>query len=114
MRIHYLEIVTNDVAGVCAAYEASLHAEFGDPEPRLGNARVAEDGAGGLVAVRTPMHEAEEPTIRPYWLVDDIQAAFEAALAAGAEAAHPPLEIEGFGTFAIYISGGGHHALWQT
>ena len=27
--------------------------------------------------------------------------------------AHPPLEIPGHGTFAIYIQGGVHHGLWQ-
>jgi hypothetical protein len=27
--------------------------------------------------------------------------------------AHPPKEIPGHGTFAIYIQGGIHHGLWQ-
>ena len=36
-----------------------------------------------------------------------------AAVAAGAEALHPPLEIPGQGTFAIYMLGGSQHALWQ-
>ncbi|MCG6990067.1 MAG: hydroxylase, partial [Gemmatimonadetes bacterium] len=36
-----------------------------------------------------------------------------AAVEAGAEVAHPPLEIPGHGTFAIYIQGGVHHGLWQ-
>ena len=29
------------------------------------------------------------------------------------EVAHPPMEIPGHGTFAIYIQGGIHHGLWQ-
>ncbi|MBT6211199.1 MAG: hypothetical protein HOI35_14430 [Woeseia sp.] len=37
--------------------------------------------AEGLVGVREPMHEDEEPVVRPYWLVDDIEAAVEAATA---------------------------------
>jgi len=63
--------------------------------------------------VRAPMHETEMPVVRPYWLVDDIEAALAAALKAGGEVAHPPLEIPGHGTFAIYTQGGIHHGLWQ-
>ena len=46
-------------------------------------------------------------------LVGDIESAVEAAAAAGAEIAHPPLKIPGQGTFAIYILGGIEHGLWQ-
>jgi len=45
--------------------------------------------------------------------VDDIAAAVQAAKAAGAEIAHPPMELAGHGTFAIYIQGGIQHGLWQ-
>ena len=34
-------------------------------------------------------------------------------LEAGGEVAHPPLEIPGHGTFAIYLQGGNDHGLWQ-
>ncbi|MHB1193997.1 MAG: hypothetical protein ACYC6F_13225 [Longimicrobiales bacterium] len=40
--------------------------------------------------------------------VDAVCAAY-----AGSEVAHPPTEIPGHGTFAIYIQGGVHHGLWQ-
>lgn len=113
MKIQFLEIVTPDVAATCATYEATTGVVFGDPVPEFGNARTADMPGGGLVSIRAPMHEAEEPVVRPYWLVDDIQAAWDAAIAAGAEEAHPPLEIPGRGTFAIYILGGVHHGLWQ-
>lgn len=113
MQIHYLEIVTRDVEAVCTAYAAAHGVYFGAPDPGLGHARTAALPGGGLVGVRAPMHEAEEPVVRPYWLVDDIEAAFAAALAAGATEAHPPLEIPGHGTFAIYVQGGLHHGLWQ-
>ena len=66
-----------------------------------------------MVGVRAPMHETEEPVVRPYWLVDDIEAAVAAAVEAGGKVAHPPMEIPGHGTFAIYIQGGVHHGLWQ-
>ena len=59
------------------------------------------------------MHETEEPVVRPYWLVDDIEAAVAAAVEAGGEIAHPPMEIPGHGTFAIYVHGGNDHGLWQ-
>lgn len=113
MRIQYLEIVTVDVDAVCAAYAAANKAQFGKPDAGLGNARTAAMPGGGLVGVRAPMHPSEEPVVRPYWLVKDIEAAVASAVAAGAEVAHPPLEIPGHGTFAIYIQGGVHHGLWQ-
>ena len=113
MQIHYLEIVTNQVDAVCAAYAAAHRVQFGKPDAGLGNARTAPLAGGGLVGVRAPLHETEQPVVRPYWLVDDIGPALAAAVKAGAQIAHPPLEIPGHGTFAIYIQGGIHHGLWQ-
>ena len=65
------------------------------------------------MGVRAPLHETEEPVVRPYWLVDDIQTALAAAVAAGAQVIHPPLLIPGHGTFAITLQGGIQHGLWQ-
>jgi len=113
MQIQYLEIVTPDVDAVCATYEELYGVAFGEPEAGLGNARTATLASGGLIGVRAPMHESEEPVVRPYLLVDDVEAAAKAAAAAGAEIAHPPMELPGHGTFAIYIQGGIHHGLWQ-
>ncbi len=113
MRVHYLEIVTTDVDAVCSAFEAASNYSFGEPDPGLGNARVARAQDGSMVGVRAPMHESEIPVVRPYSLVDDIQRAVDAAVAAGAEIAHPPLEIPGHGTFAIYLLGDIQHGLWQ-
>ncbi len=113
MNVHYLEIVTKDVDAVCATY-AQLHGvTFGDPNPGLGNARTAPLPSGGMLGVRAPMHESEEPVVRPYWLVDDVAVAAAAAVEAGGEIAHSPMEIPGHGTFAIFIQGGIHHGLWQ-
>jgi predicted enzyme related to lactoylglutathione lyase len=113
MQIHYLEIVTKEVDAVCAAYAATNGVKFGEPDAGLGNARTAALPDGGLVGVRAPMHDAEEPVVRPYWLVDDIEAAVATAVKSGGEVAHPPLEIPGRGTFAIYIQGGIQHGLWK-
>lgn len=113
MKIHYLEIVTKDVDEVCATYGAANGVQFGEPDAGLGNARTAPLAGGGLVGVRAPLRDTEEPVVRPYWLVDDIEAAVAAVEAAGGEIVHPPFEIPGHGTFAIYVQGGVQHGLWQ-
>lgn len=113
MQIHYLEVVTMEVDAVCAAYAAANGVQFDKPDAGLGNARTAALLGGGLVGVRAPLSEVEEPVVRPYWLVDSIEAAVAAAVEAGGTVAHPPLEIPGHGTFAIYIQGGVQHGLWQ-
>ncbi len=113
MKIHYLEIVASDVDAVCRAYEAVYGVSFDAPEASLGGARTAGLPDGGIVGVRGTLHETEEPVIRPYWLVDDIEAALARVVGEGGKVAHPPLEIQGRGTFAIYIQGSVHHGLWQ-
>jgi hypothetical protein len=113
MQIHYLEIVTKDLDAVCSVYTAANGLQFGEPVAGLGNARTAALPGGGMVGVRAPLRESEDPVVRPYWLVDDIEAAVAAAVEAGGEVAHPPMEIPGYGTFAIYFAGGVQHGLWQ-
>ena len=53
--------------------------------------------------LRRPLRDTEEAVVRPYWLVDDIDAAFDAATTQGAFVAHSPLEIPGKGPLAIYV-----------
>jgi predicted enzyme related to lactoylglutathione lyase len=113
MKLHYLEIVAADVSAVCAAYESALGIKFGSADPLLGGARTSPLPDGGSIGVRGPLRDSEEPIVRPYWLVDDIEAAVDAATKQGAFMAHPPLDIPGKGTFAIYIQGGVNHGLWQ-
>ena len=113
MKVHYLEIVASDVDAVCAAYEAAHGTKFGPSDPLLGGARTARLPDGGSIGVRGPLRDTEQPVVRPYWLVDDIEAALDAATKQGALVAHPPLEIPGKGTFAIYIQGDVDHGLWQ-
>jgi len=113
MQVHYLEIVTNEVDAVCATYEKFHGVTFGAGDAGLGGARTAPLPDGGMLGVRAPMHEREEPVVRPYLLVDDIEAAAAAAVEQGAEIAHPPMEIPGQGKFAIFLQGGSHHGLWQ-
>ncbi len=113
MQIHYLEIVTQEVDATCATYEHLHSVTFSEVNPGLGNARTAALANGGMIGVRAPMHDSEQPVVRPYFLVDDIEAAAQAAVEAGADMAHPPMEIPGYGKFAIYIQGGIHYGLWQ-
>lgn len=113
MKVHYLEIVTTSVDETCAGLAGAHGVTFGEPIAELGNARTARMEGGALVGVRAPMHDGENGVVRPYVLVDDIDAAVAAAETAGAQVAMPPTEIPGHGTFAIYLLGGIQHGLWQ-
>lgn len=113
VNVHYLEIVTPKVDETCETLEKAHGVTFGDPVAEFGNARTAALQSGGRIGVRAPMRDTEDPVVRPYILVDDIEAAVDAATAAGSEIAMPPTEIPGQGTFAIYILGGIQHGLWQ-
>ena len=113
IQVHYLEIVTPDVDAMCGTLEKLHGVKFSNPVAEFGNARTAALEGGGLIGVRAPMREDEEPVVRPYVLVDDIESAVEAARAAGGEIAMPPMEIPKRGKFAIYIHGGIQHGLWQ-
>ena len=112
MSVHYLEIVTAETDATCNVLEQSQGVTFSDPVAELGNARTASLTDGSRIGVRAPMGE-EQPVVRPYVLVDDIQAAIKAAEAAGVEILMPPTEIPGRGTFAIYYLGKIEHGLWQ-
>lgn len=113
MQVYYLEIVTQDVDAVCKVQEQIHGVKFSDGDPALGNARTASLSNGGIIGVRAPMHASEESIVRPYLLVENIEAALAIAEKAGGEIAHPPMTIPGHGKFAIYIQGGIHHGLWQ-
>lgn len=113
LHVHYLEIVTPSVNETCDALAKAHGVSFGDPIAELGNARTATLQGGGRIAVRAPMHDAEKPTVRPYVLVEDIQAAVKDAEAAGATVMVPPMQLPGQGTIALYTLGGIEHGLWQ-
>jgi predicted enzyme related to lactoylglutathione lyase len=113
MRIHYLEIVCQDVDEQCAALERVYGVSFGEPVAELGQARVAKLPDGRLVGVRAPMAEHEQPIVRTYVEVEDIARAVEDAEAAGAMIAYPPTRQGDTGTWAIYILGGVQMGLWQ-
>jgi predicted enzyme related to lactoylglutathione lyase len=113
LKVQYLEIVTPSVNETCEVLALAHGVVFSDPIAELGNARTADLEDGGRIGVRAPMRDTEEPVVRPYVLVDDIEAAVTAAEANGGKVALPPMEIPGHGTFSIYILGGIEHGLWQ-
>lgn len=112
LDVHYLEIVTASVDETCEALAKAHGVTFSEPNPALANARTAQLKSGGRIGVRGLLGQ-EQPVVRPYMLVDDIQAAIKAAVAAGAEVMMAPTEIAGEGTFAIYYLGKIEHGLWQ-
>ena len=86
MRVHYLEIVTQDVDATCKLYAGVHGVSFGDADQSLGGARTAELADGGMLGIRAPMHDGEKSVTRAYMLVKDIEAAVADSL--------PPLRNE--------------------
>lgn len=113
IKVYYLEIVTPNVEQVCASYSHTLQVTFSEPVAVFGGAQTATLSNGGTLGVRAPMHEGEEPTTRPYYLVDDIDKAVNEAEAIGAEVLVPPMEIPGHGQCAIVMLGTIQSGFWQ-
>jgi predicted enzyme related to lactoylglutathione lyase len=113
MGLHYLEIVSNDVDGLVLLYQRMHGLSFGSPEPDLGQARVATQADGSLIGIRKPLAAHEQPVVRTYLAVPDIQQAVKSAEESGAMIAYPPTHQGTHGTFAILIQGGVEHGVWQ-
>jgi predicted enzyme related to lactoylglutathione lyase len=113
MAIHYLEIVSDDVDAQTVLYQRMHGLSFGPPDPDLGQARVADRPDGTLVGIRKPLAAHEQPIMRTYLAVEDIQRALKDAEDSGAIIAYPPTRQGRRGTFAIVIQGGVQHGLWQ-
>jgi hypothetical protein len=113
MAVHYLEIVSNDVDTLTRLYERMHGLSFGPPDADLGQARVATRADGTLVGIRKPLAAHEQPIIRTYLEVEEIQKAVKKAEESGALVAYGPTEQGQRGTFAIVIQGDVQHGLWQ-
>src|SRR5690242_13645312 len=92
MVVHYLEIVSNDVDTLTDLYQRMYGLSFGTPDPDLGEARVATRADGTLVGIRKPLAAHEQPIIRTYLVVEDIQQAVKKAEEHGAIVAYPPTQ----------------------
>jgi len=113
MAVHYLEIVSNDVDTLTALYQRVHGLSFSAPDPDLGHAHVATRADGTLIGIRKPLAAHEQPIMRTYLAVEDIQQAVKKAEDSGAIIAYPPTQQGERGTFAIVIHGGVQHGLWQ-
>ncbi len=113
MGVHYLEIVSSDVDSLTGLYERMHGVTFGPADPDLGHARVATSGDGTLIGIRKPLAAHEQPIVRAYVAVDDIQRAAKQAEERGAIVAYPPTRQGQHGMFAIVIHGDLQHGLWQ-
>ena len=103
----------DNVEQACTSYAQALEISFSDAISELGGARTATLPNSGTLGIRAPMHDAEEPTTRPYYLVDDIEKAVNDAEKAGAKVAVPPMEIPGRGICAIIMLGSIQSGFWQ-
>jgi predicted enzyme related to lactoylglutathione lyase len=113
MAVHYLEIVTDDVDTLVGLYRQVYGLSFGPPDPDLGQARVATQSDGTVVGIRKPLAAHEQPMMRTYLEVKDIQQATKKAEESGAAIAYPPTRQGDHGTFAIVIQGNVEHGLWN-
>jgi predicted enzyme related to lactoylglutathione lyase len=113
MAVQYVEIVSNDVDTLMALYQHMHGLSFGPPDPDLGQARVATRTDGTLVGIRKPLAAHEQPIMRTYLAVENIEHAVKRAEDSGAMIAYPPTRQGQRGTFAIVIQGDVQHGLWQ-
>ena len=84
MAVRYLEIVSNDVDTLTALYQRMHGLAFGPPDADLGRACVATRTDGTLVGIRKPLAAHEQPIMRTYLAVENIQQAVKKAEDSGA------------------------------
>jgi predicted enzyme related to lactoylglutathione lyase len=113
MAVHYLGIVSNDADALIGLYQRVHGLSFGPPDLDLGHTRVATRAGGALVGIRKPLAAHEQPIMRTYLAVENIQQAVKNAEDSGAIVAYPPTKQGARGTFAIVIQGDVQHGLWQ-
>ncbi len=111
--IQYLEIVTPEAEALRDFYSQSYGWVFSEATPEFGNAFFTTQSNGSLWGIRVPLRESEEPIIRIYLRVSDIEKSVRRAEDLGATIALEPTEIPGRGEFAIYLLGGIEHGIWQ-
>ena len=111
--MNYIEIVSSDAEALVGAHEQMHGLSFGGPDADLGGARVATLADGTMLGIRKPLAEHEQPIVRTYVGVSDIEQASKKATASGAMLAYGPTRQGERGTFAILIQGGVQLGLWQ-
>ena len=113
IKIHYLEIVTPEVDAVCETYSQVHGVSFGTQDENLGGARTTALAGGGLLGVRAPLRVDEEPIVRHYMIVNDLETAVNTAQSAGALVAIDAMALPGHGSIGIVIQAGIEIGYWQ-
>ena len=113
MSLHYMEFVSHDPASNIALIERTQGLTFGGPDTDLGQARVAQTSDGGLIGVRAPLADHEQPVVRSYLAVRDIAAAVSEAVSLGAQVAYPPTRQGNSGVWASVMQGELQLGFWQ-
>ncbi|MCL1080029.1 hydroxylase [Parashewanella spongiae] len=113
IQVNYLEIITPNVDQVCTSYSETLQVSFSEAIAELGGARTAALNSGDTLGIRTPMHDAEEPTTRPYYLVDDIKITVSEAENSGAQVLVPPMKTSHRSQCAIVSFDSIQNGFWQ-
>ena len=69
MALHYLEIVSDDADRLTELYQRVHGLSFGDPDPDLGQARIATRPDGSLVGIRQPLaaRNSHRRLVFPVW-----------------------------------------------
>ena len=111
--LYYLEIVTPDPEAARKLYAETHGWSFEGPIPELGNAYLATLPDGSQCGIRAPMHDQEDPVVRPYIRVADLEKAVGDAVRMGATIMLDRMELPGRGVIAIYGHGGVQQGLWQ-
>jgi len=111
--IHYLEIVTPDVAAACRHYTQAYGWSFTPAGPELGFSFVAKLPGGSLCGIRAPLHAEELPIVRTYLRVANLEAATQEAARLGGQILLDAMELPGWGKISIYEFGGIQQGLWQ-
>lgn len=108
--VHWTELMTRDVTGTKAFYEAMCGWTFSEmPMPTGMYYLGMRDGVpvAGLFDVSGSDFEGYEPQWMTYFAVDDIDAALEQTRDAGGKIAREVFEIPGVGRIAMITDPGG-------
>jgi predicted enzyme related to lactoylglutathione lyase len=111
--IHYLEIVTPDVEVARHLYSTAFGWRFEPAVPELGNAVVATLPGGSLCGIRAPLHVEEEPVVRTYIRVANLEHATREVERLGARILLESMDLAGWGKISIVECGGVQQGLWQ-
>jgi uncharacterized protein len=116
-RFHWNELMTHDVERAKRFYAETIGWDFEPtpiPEGTYWVAKRDGEPVGGIFAMRGPHFATMPEHWVSYLAVNDVDARFKTALAAGARAIRPPFDVAGFGRLALLHEPGGAMVSWMT